>query len=171
MKINLSNKKGWEFECKISGTPAKGKIQIEKNRIYLCQNEKDGDYVSDKLGYRYSWCIDAGDERGFNINSITDFKLIIPHPEKYKDWQVGDKLSWNRDIYQVIFRSEELVICKNIEDNCSTGNYTCDELFDKGGRLIVEEEENPEIKITELTLEEVAVLAKIPVEQLRIKEK
>lgn len=167
---NLLNKKGWEFECKISGTPVKGKIQVEDGTAYLCQNERDGEEAGDKLSYNYSWGVKDGSEPKLRDNGVSDFRLIPMDPKTYKDWQVGDKVQWNDCVWEVILRSGEVVVCKD-ENNDGMGNYTCEELYRKGGRLIVEEEDRPEIKITELTLEQVASLAGIPVEQLRIKEK
>ena len=79
---------------------------------------------------------------------------------------MGDKLrNGDGDEAEVIFRSGELVVLKNSIGRASM-NYTLDELFERGFRLIVEEE-----NLVELTLEDVAKLKGVSVDRIRIMEK
>lgn len=87
--------------------------------------------------------------------------------EAYKDWQVGDKVTDGIRAWEVIFRSGELVVCKN-ECDQATSNYTCDELYNSGCRLVADPE--PEDETVELTMDEIAEKVGIPVEKLRIKK-
>lgn len=73
---NLLNCKGKNFECKIDGTLCQGKIQVEGNGVYLCQNKRDGVSCSDKLGYNFSWLVGDGSEHILINNDITEFKFI-----------------------------------------------------------------------------------------------
>lgn len=73
---NLLNCKGKKFRCKIDGTFVEGRIQVEENRVYLCQNIKNGGICEDKLGYEYSWYVRTGDEDGLLSNYVTNFRLI-----------------------------------------------------------------------------------------------
>ena len=164
---NLLKYKGREFQATIDGITVEGKIQVEDEKVYLCQNKRDGSPCDDKLGYDYSWGVGTGSEFGLRDNDVTDFKLIDINPETYKDWQVGDKIYTHSLSGEVIFRSGEFVVFKD-DKNRAGGNYTCDELFDNGWRLYIKPEKSEEI--IEMTLEEVAKLKGIDVKNLRIKE-
>ena len=97
---------------------------------------------------------------------VEDFQLLDISPSEYEDWQVGDKLrDGDGDEAEVIFRSGELVVLKNSIGGASP-NYTLDELFKAGFRLIVEEED-----LIELTLEDVAKMQGVSVDRIRIMEK
>lgn len=87
--------------------------------------------------------------------------------EAYKDWQVGDKIAKAEGEMEVIFRSGELVICK-FRKGYASPNYTCDELYDAGWRLVADPE--PEDETVELTMDEIAKKVGVPVEKLRIKK-
>ena len=164
---NLLKYKGKEFQATINGITVEGKIQVEDEKVYLCQNKRDGSPCDDKLGYDYSWEVGTGSEFGLRDNDVTDFKLIDINPETYKDWQVGDKIYTHSLSGEVIFRSGEFVVFKD-DENRASNNYTCDELFDNDWRLYIKPEKSEEI--IEMTLEEVAKLKGIDVKNLRIKE-
>lgn len=169
---NLLYCKGRRFKCKIQDKEVEGKIQVENYNVYLCQNEWNGASCKDKLGYKYSWYVLEVDDDLLNYFSVTDFKLIPMTKEEiknYKDWQVGNKIINldNDDKGEIIFRSGELVIFKD-DANRASGNFTIQELHDKGWRLNVEPEEET---FVEMTMEEIAKLKGIPVEKLRIKDK
>ena len=100
---------------------------------------------------------------------VEDFQLVDISPSEYKDWQVGDKVlqedAKDGDSYgEVIFRSGELVVLKFRSGNAS-GNFTCDELFRIGFRLVEEKED-----VIELTLDDVAKMKGVSVDRIRIKE-
>lgn len=168
---NLLNCKGKRFKCKISGIFVEGRIQIEADRVFLCQGVKDGGRPKDTLGYPYAWYVETGSEYHLLSNNVTNFRLIDMTKEdieNYKDWQVGDKIIdklGNKG--EIIFRSGELVVFK-FDDNNASSNYTVNGLHNKGWRL----DETPiEESFVEMTMEEIAELKGIPVEKLRIKDK
>lgn len=71
---------------------------------------------------------------------VSDFEIVPRNPETYRDWQVGDKVTmkyvgWNEQI-EVIFRSGELVVCKD-SDNNATETKTCEQLYRERGRLVL----------------------------------
>lgn len=166
---NLLNYNGRKFSAKIEGTYAEGLIRVENGVVYLCQNVKDGDACDDKLGFSFSWQVDKGSRDDLESTDVTDFRLIpmaAEEIEAYKDWQVGDKLTDGLESLEVIFRSGELVVCKDSDDEASD-NYTCNELHKRGYRLVVESEEE---EIIEVTMDEIAKMKGVPVERLHIKK-
>lgn len=68
-------------------------------------------------------------------------------------------------ILSVIFRSGELIVCKN-EDGNASGPFTCDELYNSGFRFVLEAVED--FAQVEVTLEEIAVWKGVPVDKLKI---
>ena len=69
--------------CEIYNKYIEGKIHFEDNRIYICQNVRDGMSCKDKLGYKYSCCIYSEESNcyktfleGCKWNSITNLKLL-----------------------------------------------------------------------------------------------
>lgn len=88
--------------------------------------------------------------------------------EEYKDWQVGDKITKGRDVFEVIFRSGEVVILKN-NDGLAEGPFTCDEIYNDGGRLVAEPTPESDDSV-EVSMAEVAEKLGVPVEKLRIKK-
>jgi len=74
--MNLLDKKGQSFSAKINGSKCIGKIQVENGGVYLCQNEADGEYCSNKLGYRNSWSVNQGTDSDLLRNEVEDFKLL-----------------------------------------------------------------------------------------------
>lgn len=133
--------KGLNFKANIDGTPSEGRIQVENGMVYLCQDKKDGADCQDKLGFRYSWRIRKGSPEDMKaaIINVTDFEIVPRDPETYRDWQVGDIVARNdktKRTKEVIFRSGELVICKNADGDID-GGYTCGQLHRLGFRLVL----------------------------------
>lgn len=174
---NLLNCRGRRFRCKIYGEPVEGKIQVEDGCVYLCQNVRRGNECGDKLGYLYSWNVLSGSDEYLRIYDVSDFALLMTAEEieEYKDWQVGDLIKdkttgfgYGRDM-EVIFRRDELVVCKFIPSGNATLNFTCDELYNLGYRLAIEPAPESDDSV-EVSMAEVAVKFDIPVEKLRIKK-
>lgn len=167
---NLLNCKGRRFKCKMDGLYVEGRIQVEKNMAFLCQNIRDGGECEDKLGYTYSWYVGTGDKDYLLMNNITNFEIVDMTKEEienYKDWQVGDKIiSKSGTKGEIIFRSGELVVFK-YNNIVASPNYTVESLYDAGWRL---DEKPMEESFVEMTMEEIAKLKGIPVEKLRIKD-
>lgn len=53
-------KSGDYFTAIISGQKSIGKIQKKGDKIYLCQDNRDGENCDNKFGFRYSWTIGNG---------------------------------------------------------------------------------------------------------------
>lgn len=169
---NLLNYKGTHFSARISGKMAAGKIQIENNEVYLCQDVIDGSHCADRLGYKYSWAVGNGNVDILKYYDISDFKLhyTTAQIEEYKDWTVGDIVfKENQGSYKVIFRSGELVILKNLNTDRASSPYTCDELHNAGFRLKATPINDEEDSI-EVTIDEIAKLLKTSPEKIRIKK-
>lgn len=173
---NLLNCSGRRFRCKIYGEPVEGKIQVEDGCVYLCQNKEDGCRATNKLGYKYSYTVDSGSDEYLRIYGVSDFALLMTAEEieEYKDWQVGDLIKnkngfkHNEDM-EVIFRRDELVVCKFIPSGNATHNFTCDELYNLGCRLAIEPVPESDDSV-EVSMAEVAEKLGVPVEKLRIKK-
>lgn len=167
---NLLQCKGKKFKANIHNIPVEGRIQVEKGSIYLCQDVSNGSSCEDKLGFKYSWHIGDGSEVALIKNDVSNL-CIRPstkeEAESFKDWQVGDKLVYGSNTWEVIFRSGELVVCKK-ENGSATFNYICDELYRLGFRLVYEPD--PESEIVEVTMDEIAKMKGIPVERLHVKK-
>lgn len=169
----LLNCNGRRFSCKIKGVSVAGKVRVENNCAYLCQNVKNGGECEDKFGYLYSWNVLSGSKEDFEKFGIyvSDFRLLpisAEEIEEYKDWQVGDKITKGRDVFEVIFRSGEVVILKN-NDGLAEGPFTCDEIYNDGGRLVAEPTPESDDSV-EVSMAEVAEKLGVPVEKLRIKK-
>lgn len=170
---NLLKCDGRRFRAKIRRAECEGRIRVEDGEVYLCQNVAGGtDRCKNKLGYTFAWCIGCGCEEDIENTGVTDFRLLgmtAAEIEAYKDWQVGDKVSNGKFTIEVIFRSGELVVCKN-EEGSAMSNLTCDELYLCGYRLVADPD--PEDETVELTLDELIKEAAekrgIPVENIKI---
>uniref|UniRef100_UPI003FD8C5FB hypothetical protein n=1 Tax=Alistipes putredinis TaxID=28117 RepID=UPI003FD8C5FB len=167
---NLLNYGGRRFRCKIYGKPVEGKIQVEHGHVFLCQNEIDGCRARNTLGYKYSYTVDSGFDEDLKIYNVSDFALLMTAEEieEYKDWQVRDKITKGRDVFEVIFRSGEVVILKN-NDGLTEGPFTCDEIYNDGGRIVAEPTPESDDSV-EVSIAEVAEKLGVPVEKLRIKK-
>jgi len=166
---NLLNRNGRKFSAKIKGDYVEGLIRVEDGRVYLCQNKRDGADCDDKLGFKYSWSVRDGSRDALDDTGITDLRLCpmtAEQIEDYKDWQIGDKITYDTETLEVIFRGGELVVCKDSDDE-ALSNYTCNELHKCGYRLVVEPEKE---EIIEVTMDEIAKMKGVPVERLHIKK-
>ena len=71
---------GRYFRCKIEDKECEGRICIEDDEIYLCQDIVDGFDSEEKFGYDYSWGITLSAENILkdapNIDDITEFVLL-----------------------------------------------------------------------------------------------
>ena len=118
----------------------KAVIDGEDDHGRICANGKDVYLRSDVRGLPVvSW---DGFERGFTGKEVKGFEIVPRDPETYRDWQVGDRVNisdthtcWE-ELVEVIFRSGELVVCKDSENNAME-TKTCDQLYREGGRLVL----------------------------------
>lgn len=161
---NLLKCDGRRFKATIKGIQCEGKISVIDGSVFLCQNKIEGDFCSDKLGYKYSWGVSEGSMEQLAKNDVYLFSLsprTAAEIEAYKDWHVGDKMTQNGETMEVIFRSGKLVVCE-LRTGEASNNFTCDELYDDGWRLVADQE--PEDETVELTMDEIAKKVGIPVE-------
>ena len=125
--IDLTKCNNCLFRAVYNGRPVSGTVKVGEE---WCNLIFDGGIVSVRVSGLFE---DSG---------IADFEIVPRDPETYKDWQVGDKvvnpnIKVAKDVAkEVIFRSGELVICKNPK-NTIGGAYTCDELHRLGYRLVL----------------------------------
>ena len=125
--IDLTKCTNCRFRAKVDGKEVVGKIEKPKTSILLTGGDMFGCVVSptemDNL------------LRGVDLTTldgnfyITDFEIVPRDPERYQDWQVGDRArnpneKWNDSAYkEIIFRSGELVICKDGNGDISGEKY------------------------------------------------
>lgn len=60
----------------IAGIDAIGKIQKEKNCIYLCQNVQDGCRPNNRLGFKFGWSIDEGSRDDIMRNDVRYLRIF-----------------------------------------------------------------------------------------------
>jgi len=66
-------KMGMRISCKISGVNCPvAKLQIEDNRVFICQNYQAGDVCKDTLGFKNSWSVGYLSDLE-NDQSVNDF--------------------------------------------------------------------------------------------------
>lgn len=126
-----------EFKCKISDTEVTGRIQVEDNSIYLCQNEKNGFRCSNKLGYLYSWSVESGSDSDLFNNGITDFIFLDELSSGWNESVVIINIITNEEGI-IIFSKPPLIIYKyRNNDNIyvASRNYTIDELKSEGWKI------------------------------------
>lgn len=167
---NLLNCDGRRFRAKIDGVECEGRIQVYRGNVLLCQDAIRGCPFNNDLGYRYSWTVKSGTEDDLRNEKVSDFCLVVmtaAEIEANKDWRVGDKVTDGDRVWEVIFRSGELVVCKK-DPGRATANHTCDELYGYGFRLVADP--TPEDETVELTMDEIAAKVGVPVDKLRIKK-
>ena len=119
------------FRAKVDGNEVEGRIAVDGDYLRFFYN--NGDIYS--IHIPFYW------EHG-KVDYFDDFEMVPRDPETYRDWQVGDRATdpnekWNDSVYkEIIFRSGELVICKDGNDDIS-GGYTCGQLHRLGYRLVL----------------------------------
>lgn len=122
--IDLTKCNNCLFRAVYYGRPVSGTVKVGEE---WCNLIFDGGIVSVRVSGLLE---DSG---------ITDFEIIPRDPETYRDWQVGDKVCKDERrnaCQEVIFRSGELVVMKT-NANTACSNYTCNELFRCGYRLVL----------------------------------
>ena len=75
--MNLINYAKRSFVADICGERGvRGKVQVQENNVYLCQDRIAGACCRNRLGYFYSYHINRGTEYDLRENSVYDFKII-----------------------------------------------------------------------------------------------
>ena len=134
------------YRAKVDGNNDYGRICVENADTGLAFLRSDLEN-----GYIATWHCDAPTIEGICGRKVTDFEIVPRDPETYKGWQVGDRArnprdNWSDSAYkEIIFRSGELVICKDGNGDIS-GGYTCGQLHRLGYRLVLTDIEKQIIK-------------------------
>lgn len=128
---------GLRFRATICNKPQEGIIKVTSEGVILCYGQEDPGYLA-TFGRR--------DTLSFSKQTFAilpgDFEIVTRDPETYKDWQVGDRVCnpaehWDIEAFkEVIFRSGELVVCKDKNRDIG-GGYTCEQLHHLGYRLVL----------------------------------
>lgn len=165
---------GKKFTANIEGVRVEGKVQFENDKFYLCQDRKDGDNCSNKLGYRLSWTVGSGTISALETHNVTDLEMrnfTAKEIEEYKDFQVGDTLIRPGIYYdrKVVHKFEEFLLTADSDDGKAT-LMTAEDLYENGWRLQMEAEEEKE-EVVEMSVAEVAKKLGISVESLKIVDK
>jgi hypothetical protein len=69
--MNLLDCHGKDFSAVIADDYCEGKIAVNGNEVFLCQNTKNGAVFKDKLGFKKSWFI--GRDGGDNPTMLKNF--------------------------------------------------------------------------------------------------
>lgn len=104
-------KHGDRVTCEIAGikiTDARISISnpllISGSKVpFICQNFKSGVSATEKLGYEHSWKLD----NNFYEQDVTNLRLV---EKTLDDIEVGDKITRDGIVWEILFRSGELVI-------------------------------------------------------------
>lgn len=126
-------KHGQWFKALIKGVSCVGRISINKNGdIFLCQNKQNGMQANNKLGFKYSWCINSGTDESLSLNEIILLELSSTEPKPYKIPKLPDVGSYET---LLIHTPETLAINqpKEIKVGCTKISR---ELYLEIGRLV-----------------------------------
>ena len=84
--------KGRKVKWEMNNKEGEGRIQVEKDRIYICQDSCDGLLCEDTLGYKYSWVWAGSDvDKCFLLEEYTYHEPLHPYPS----WWDGRAI-WGR---------------------------------------------------------------------------
>lgn len=162
---------------KFEGKELSPGVIIKENELYyIFQDVWVGDRPtrteSQQFGFNYSFCCYDGLRTDYLEYIEFNGAIII---EDYKDFQIGDILK-NGDSDSkilVLDKKDDYLIVGSLDGLSNNGLgpvfiSTNEALLERGYKLVIEEqvEEPP---IVEMTMEEVAKVVGIPVEQLKIK--
>ena len=135
---------GLRFRAKSYGVPEEGIVKVDDAYVLLCYGKESLNFP-ESFNRRVTRMVD--EEMPVIDSDFNDFEIVPRDPETYKDYQVGDHVAMpdfdndndNNNVI-IIFRAGELVVFKR-----PTGDgrwegyspYTCEELFEKGWRLVL----------------------------------
>lgn len=136
------------FEAKNADEPVYGDIHVMNSGEIAFFYSPEGVATEQRLfpscnGHRYIEYAGREKFEFFFSLKFSDFKITPRNPETYQDWQVGDELTdkSHDGVYTVVFRCGEVVLYKyRVGDSrylIASLPYTCEELFDKGYRLVL----------------------------------
>ena len=161
---NLLDCHGRPFRCKIDGTQCEGRITVEDEKAYLCQNKCDGFDCEDKQGFLYSWGITSSQEdildNKSNLDDVTEFVLLDSQNEHFRLADIQDLVPGNIIQYRHFEPRKILEVANGIVEyaRVSTGErsvFTIEEfkekpwayifIASKGNRSYLEQVSSPSI--------------------------
>lgn len=172
--IDLREHVGKKFSAIACDIYFEGRIQIQDNLIYLCQNIYNGTDCKDKLGYKYSFLLCTpiiNNDGEAQANNVTNFKLLLePWEIETSKWELNSILVntiCNQKNKKIFFISDYIVIMG--KDDFCLSPQTKLQAYDAGWRLQKKCKETPS-EIKEYTLEDIAKITGTPVDKIRIKD-
>lgn len=93
---NLQECHGWYFMGYINNRMVKGRISVQSDLVYFCQNTHRGSSCKEKFGYKSSWVNDSACAQMI-VATKTDsqnFTLIKPP-------QINDKITYRNKYYKI----------------------------------------------------------------------
>lgn len=164
-----------------------GKLFVDDNGVYLCQNFKDGSSSPNKLGYKYSYQIFVDTICEFlnsvkNTYNLENFTLYLSE-EEIKDIEINDPdendfkeemfLKVNHTLCQIEKIDGKLVFVieyPDTADECAVF-YTKKELLNQDLKLVFDNVKvETEEEIVEVTIDDVAKMMGKNSSKIRIKE-
>ena len=133
---------GLRFKAEISGEPAEGIVKVDNDKVYLCHGKELLGYpdVFHRAKVTLFFCEDVPQV------GVSAFKIVPRDSETYKDWQVGDVFMCNDTKNIILFRCGEIVAYKERYGVYCSALYTCDELLNRGCRLVLTDIEKQILK-------------------------
>lgn len=74
---------GMEYEGWINRDRIKGRITVNLDGVFLCQDFKNGSGCGDRKGYKYSWYVCDGSNENLIRLGVSDFKLMTVNKSNY----------------------------------------------------------------------------------------
>jgi len=126
-------KSGDRFTAMICRRKCEGKVHKSKeNRIYLCQNKRDGGVSPDLHGYKFSWSIFNGTNKDLMEWGVTNLKIISQNKTKpmakktnkeytFISYQTVGKAAW--ELYAYHDANNEKTSSFKVDGKKHTGNF------------------------------------------------
>jgi len=108
-------KSGQKFKAVINDTDVEGKISIEDDVLYLCQDSEDGEGCENKHGYRYSW------QHGEQVSSFQVFDT------KLKKWVLIEQIELSSEFS--MFNHRTTIFGNIVKFGCGDVSFTKEEVL------------------------------------------
>jgi hypothetical protein len=116
-------KSGQKFKALINNIDVEGKISIEDDVLYLCQDSEDGDSCTNKYGYKYSWSYD---------DQVSSFQL---YDTKLRKWVLIEEITLGKEFKMFGYKStmfgyKSTIFGNTVKFGCGSVSFTKDEMLD-----------------------------------------
>jgi hypothetical protein len=109
-------KSGQKFKALINDIDVEGKISIEDDYIFLCQDSENGEHCTNKYGYQYSWLHDE---------QVTSFQIF---DTKLKKWVLIEQIELDSEFS--MFNHRTTIFGNTVKFGCGSVSFTKDEMLD-----------------------------------------